>query len=109
MEPYATFGREAAPLFMEWVLRAYTIICAGIDLAGIIVESDSDDTQHRSCLTPKSVVKLSPDIKCEMEHVLGDVSIVTKPDVEEIFENRLTKRNCTVQRQCHEFLGRLKF
>lgn len=101
-EPVVTAGEEAAPSFMERVLELHTVTCAAEDMAATVVESGSDDTQHKPQPPSKTVVMSSPDTRSEMEHALADAGFMTNADVEAIVEIRLTKWTSTPQSQIVE-------
>lgn len=74
-EPAVFAAKEVALFFMDFVLTVHTVNGATEDIAGTVVETDSDDAEHKLQLTSKSVVKFSIDIRGEVEHILDDLSV----------------------------------
>lgn len=47
-EPSVTAGKEAAPYSMKRILEVHTVIHSAKNMAGTVVDSDSDATGHKS-------------------------------------------------------------
>lgn len=62
-ESTVTVGKEAAPSFMEPFVAVHTVTRAAEDMGGTVVESNSDDTEHKSKPPSKTVVNPSPNTR----------------------------------------------
>lgn len=69
LEPVATTAKakKADPSLMECILAAHTIIRDTEDIAGTVIESDSNSTQNKPGPRLNSVVKPSSDMRSEIE------------------------------------------
>lgn len=63
---------------------------ASEDIAGTLVESDSDTTNCKLQLPLKQVFKPPSNMGSEIKRALADFGLVTKPDVDAIVRNCLT-------------------
>lgn len=103
----------AAASFMKCCLVRHTITGAAEDMTGTVVESDSDNIEHKLQSLSKTVVKSLSDMRSEIAHVLANIGVMTKADVEEIVES-LTKSANTLLSQIvnsvkSTFEGALKY
>lgn len=67
---------------MEHVLATQIVTKAADDMLGAVVESYSDDTEHKPQMPSKSVVKSSSDTRGEIGRELADVGVMTKAEVD---------------------------
>lgn len=70
---------------MEHVSAVHTVTRAAEDMDGTIVESESDDTEHKPQRPLKYFIKSSSDTRSKITYELADIS------VEAIVERRLSK------------------
>lgn len=66
-----------------------TVSKANKEMAGMVVENDPDATDYKPL--SNAVDKPPFDRKSEIERALVDLDVVTKTDIQAIFENRLGK------------------
>lgn len=74
---------------MEHVLAVHTVTQAAEHMAGIVIESNSEDTENKLLKPSKTIVKWTSDMRSKIAHVLADVGAMAKVDTEEIIENRM--------------------
>lgn len=84
---------------MEPSLAAQAVILAAEDNAGTVVESDSNEYEQKPRPPSQNLVRSTPDMMINIEHVLADFGVITNADVEATIERRLTKWTSTQQSQ----------
>lgn len=82
---------ETEPPFMYHVMAAYKVTEASKELAGTVVESDSDVTDYKPQAPSTPDMKPLSSKKSEIEHVPPDLRVETRTYIEGIVGNRLTK------------------
>lgn len=83
---------------MEHALTVYTVTLAAEYMTGEVLESFSDDTEHKPQRRSKTIVQSSPGKESEIEHVMADLGFITKADdVSAIFKSCLTECFSTLQ------------
>lgn len=97
LQPSVTTSKETVSSFTESAMAGHTVPKATEDMVGTVVGSESDATDYKLQLPSRYVVKLPLGTRIEVEQALADFSVVTKTNVEVIFENRLTKWTKTLQ------------
>lgn len=82
--------RWSQRLWSAWWLRS-KVMKGNKDVVGTVAERNSHATDYKPQPPLKCVAKLLYAMKWEIERALPDIGVVTKTDVESIFENFLTK------------------
>lgn len=96
-EPAFVGNKDTAPPFIEGVTAVHKVTMANEEMAGTLVESDSDCTDYKPQTPSKSVVKPLSDMRSKIERALADLNVVTRTVIKEIVEERLTKWINTLQ------------
>lgn len=84
---------------MKPFLGVQTARCATEYMVGTTVESDSDDTKHKSQPSLKAVGRSPPEMRIKIADLLDSLGVMTKADAEAMLESHLTKWTSTVQLQ----------
>lgn len=82
---------------MECDSTMHTVTSTADELAGTVIESNCNDSEHKLQLLWKIVAQSSLDTRREIKHILTDLGVMTRTDVEAIVESRLTKWKSTLQ------------
>lgn len=98
-EPVGLTNKETAPSSMKRVLAAHTFTNADLYMSGNVIESGSNAIYYKPQLLAKSIVKPPSNMKSKTGLALANLGLLTKIDVEEIVESRLTKCTKTLQSQ----------
>lgn len=91
--------KGGAPTSTKQVLAAPTSTRAAEDMAGTVVESNSNDPDYRWQLLSKSFVKSLPDTRSQIELVLNGLCVVVKANNEGIVDSLLTRWTSSLQLQ----------
>lgn len=80
--------KETTPTFMERVTAVHTIMNANKNMAGNVVNSDSNTADYKPRPASNSVVRPTSDKTSEIKRALADLCVVTRTD------NELNVENC---------------
>lgn len=84
---------------MERSLPVHISTRAAENMAGTVVQSDSDDTEHKLQHPSKTIVKSLPDTRSKTAQLSADLGVMTKNDVEAIVKSHLTQWTSNLQSQ----------
>lgn len=94
-----TTDKDLAPSYMERMVVAHTLTRGNEYMAGTVVESSFYATHYRPQAPLKSVTRLPPAMRVEIERALADLCIVIKSNVETTIEKHQIKWTNTLQSQ----------
>lgn len=69
--------RSSTYLRRTRVIAAQAVTRGAVDMSGTVIWSDSDKMKHKR-QPPKTFIKLSPDARSKIQHILSDLGVMTK-------------------------------
>lgn len=88
-EPTVIEEKKAAPSAMEHVFAVNTHIDPTEDMACTVVESISDNTEHKLRPSSITVVRSLPNSRSDIGQELADLGVVTKAEIEAMLQSSL--------------------
>lgn len=89
---------------MDRIWAKHSMSCATENMAGTVIQSDSNSTDPKPQPHSKTMVNSSLDTKGGMEPVLAYIREITKTDFRVIVETRLTRCTSALQSQIMKFV-----